>query len=338
MTPFSKRMKLSVAALTMPMSVCDVVRRRTALTTTPYHTAPAGCRMRAHNGPIIRVSSPRTANSHSRKSHSRKTRVRQGWNTLLRRLSRRRATRLVRRTLTAAPRAVRIACLAALVLAAFSLTNLVYHVIRKPSELLFFVDGALDKEPIETWRQYEPLFHTYSTSTITPELLAALAQVESTGNPVARTYWRWQLTWNPFAVYKPASSAVGMYQMTDAAYAEAARSCIRGNAVVDAGCGFTGLYTRAVPSHAIELAAVYLDRNVTAVLARAPDAAASPQQRQDLAAFIHLCGAGPASAYAHRGFRMLAGERCGDHLVAAYLAKVNAMKRQFQRFAAGERS
>ena len=120
-----------------------------------------------------------------------------------------------------------------------------------------------------------------------------VAQVESTGNPVARTYWRWQLIWNPFAVYEPASSAVGMYQMTDAAYAEAARYCIRGNAVVDTECGFTGLYTRAVPSHAIDLAAVYLDHNVAAVLARAPDAAPSPQQKQDIAAFIHLCDAGP---------------------------------------------
>jgi hypothetical protein len=289
--------------------------------------------MPAHNRPNIRVSSPRTA-----KSRPRKTRVRQSWNSLLRRVSRRRGARLVRRTLTAAPRAVRIVWLAALVLAAFSLANLVYHVVRKPSELLFFVGGALDKEPIETWRQYEPLFHTYSTSTITPELLAALAQVESTGNPVARTYWRWQLSWNPFAVYKPASSAVGMYQMTDAAYAEAARYCIRGNAVVDTDCGFAGLHTRAVPSHAIELAAVYLDRNVAAVLARAPDPAASPQQKQDLAAFIHLCGAGPASAFAHRGFQMMAGERCGDHLVAAYLAKVNAMKRHFLRLAANGRN
>ena len=289
--------------------------------------------MPAHNRPNIRVSSPRTA-----KSRSRKTRVRQSRNSLLRRVSRWRGARLVRRTLSAAPRAVRIVCLAALVLAAFSLTNLVYHVVRKPSELLFFVGGELDKEPIETWRQYEPLFHTYSTSTITPELLAALAQVESTGNPLARTYWRWQLSWNPFAVYKPASSAVGMYQMTDAAYAEAARYCIRGNAVVDTDCGFTGLYIRAVPSHAIELAAAYLDHNVAAVLARAPDAAANPQQKQDLAAFIHLCGAGPASAFAHRGFQIMAGERCGDHLVAAYLAKVNAMKRQFQRIAANGRN
>jgi hypothetical protein len=284
--------------------------------------------MPAHNWPNIRVSSPRTA-----KSRSRKTRVRQSWS-----ISLWRGARLVRRMLTAAPRAVRIVCLAALVLAVFSLTNPVYQIVRKPSELLFFVGGALDKEPIETWRQYEPLFHTYSTSTITPELLAALAQVESTGNPVARTYWRWQLSWNPFAVYKPASSAVGLYQMTDAAYAEAARYCIRDNAVVNTDCGFTGLYTRAVPSHAIELAAVYLDHHVEAVLAHAPDAAASPQQKQDLAAFIHLCGAGPASAFVHRGFQMMAGERCGDHLVAAYLAKVNAMKRQFLRLAADGRS
>lgn len=216
--------------------------------------------------------------------------------------------------------------------------NLVYHVVRKPTELFFLVGGALDKKPSETWRQYGPLFRVYSTSTITPELLAALAQVESTGNPVARTYWRWQLNRNPLAVYRPASSAVGLYQMTDAAFAEAARSCIRKNAVVDADCGFTSLYIRALPSHAIELAAVYLDRNVAAVLARATDATATPQQKQDLAAFIHLCGDGPAGAFVRRGFQTMAGERCGDHLVAAYLARVNAMKRQFLRFAADGRN
>jgi hypothetical protein len=182
--------------------------------------------------------------------------------------------------------------------------------------------------PSETWRQYEPLFRAYSTGTITPELLAALAQTESSGNPVARTYWRWRLSWNPFALYKPASSAVGLFQMTEPAYAEAARYCIRRHAVVDAECRFNSLYIRAVPSHAIELAAVYLDRNVAAVLARAPDATPNPQQKQDLAAFIHLCGAGGAAAFVRRGFQ-LAGERCGDHPVATYLAKVNAMKRQF---------
>ena len=68
---------------------------------------------------------------------------------------------------------------------------------------------------------------------ISPELLAALAQVESAGNPIARTYWRWRLTSDPFAVYQPASSAVGMYQMTDAAFAEAQGYCILHHTVVE---------------------------------------------------------------------------------------------------------
>ncbi|MHC2313673.1 hypothetical protein ACVIHC_000719 [Bradyrhizobium diazoefficiens] len=61
---------------------------------------------------------------------------------------------------------------------------------------------------------------------------------------------------------------------------------------------------------------------------------ATAQQKQDLAAFIHLCGAGPATAFARRKFQMVAGARCGDHLVAGYVARVNAMKRQFLRLAA----
>src|SRR6266511_4004546 len=60
--------------------------------------------------------------------------------------------------------------------------------------------------PAETWRPYGARFREHSTHAITPELLAALAQAESDGNPVARTYWRWRLTWHPFAIYEPASS------------------------------------------------------------------------------------------------------------------------------------
>ena len=256
-------------------------------------------------------------------------------NSLLRRLRRwRRGARWARGKLAKAPRAARIAGVVAILLATFTLTNLIYQVIHKPTELFFFVGHRLDKEPPETWRQYGALFRTYSTRSITPELLAALAQVESSGNPVDRTYWRWRWSLNPFAIYQPASSAVGLYQTTDPAYAEAARFCIRDNAVTDTGCGFTSLYFRAFPSHAIELASVYLDRHVADVLALAGDVKPNPQQKQDLAAFIHLCGAGPATAYARRHFQMISGERCGDHLVAAYISRVNAMKRQFLRLAA----
>lgn len=231
---------------------------------------------------------------------------------------------------------VRIAGSVAVLLAAFALLNIVYHVLRKPTELFVLVGNALDKEPAETWRQYGPLFRKHSTATITPELLAALAQVESSGNPVARTYWRWRWSFNPLAIYKPASSAVGLFQMLDAAYADTARFCVRGNAVTETGCGSTFLYSRAIPSHAIELASVYLDRNVALVLSLAGDVKPSAQQKQDLATIIHLCGAGPGTAYARRKFQMASGERCGDHLVAGYVAKVNAMKRQFLRLAADD--
>jgi hypothetical protein len=258
---------------------------------------------------------------------------------LLPRLRRwRRRARWTRRKLARAPRVVRIAGSIVILLAAFALANFAYHVIRKPTELFFLVGHRLDKEPDETWRQYGPLFRASSTSTITPELLAALAQVESSGNPVDRTYWRWRWSFNPFAIYQPASSAVGLFQMTDGAYDEAARFCIRDHAVTDSGCGSTSLTIRALPSHAVELASVYLDRNVADVLARAGDVKPSPQQKQDLAAFIHLCGAGPATAFARRKFQMNADERCGDHLVAAYVARVNAMKRQFSRLAADGRN
>jgi hypothetical protein len=124
-----------------------------------------------------------------------------------------------------APRALRLVVIATAIVAVFSAANLIYHVLHKPTELFSPVSGAFNKSPAETWRHYAPLFREYSTTSISPELLAALAQTEGAGNPVASTYWRWRLTWNPFAIYQPASSIVGMYQITDGAFAEARRYC-----------------------------------------------------------------------------------------------------------------
>jgi hypothetical protein len=226
------------------------------------------------------------------------------------------------------------------VLALWSVANGVYQVVRKPTELFFPVSGALAKMPADTWRQYGPLFREHSTAVITPDLLAALAQVEGAGNPVARTYWRWQLSANPFELYRPASSAVGMYQITDATLRDAKRYCIHDHVVVEDGpwhdlrsCWFNGLYTRVVPSHAVELSAALLDARVAGTLARQRITGATLQQKQDLAAVIHLCGPGPGSAYARRGFRLTAGQRCGDHDVRRYLAEINALKRVFARLA-----
>jgi hypothetical protein len=241
----------------------------------------------------------------------------------------------------AAPLAIRLLVGASVILTVWWIVNWTYQAIRKPTELFFPVSGALSKTPSETWRSYAPLFRGHSTTVMTPELLAALAQVEGAGNPVARTYWRWQVSWNPFELYRPASSAVGMYQITDPTFREAKRYCIHDHAVVEDGpwhslksCWFNALYMRVVPSHAVELTAALLDRSVAATLARQRVAAATLQQKQDLAAVIHLCGARAGDAYAKRGFRLITGQRCGDHDVRSYLAQVNAMKRVFARLAA----
>ncbi len=110
---------------------------------------------------------------------------------------------------------------------------------------------------------------------MTPEFLAALAQVEGSGNPIVRTYWRWSWRPEPFEMYRPASSAVGMYQITDGTFEEAKRFCIHDHVVVEDGpwddwhsCWFTGLYFRVVPSHAVELTSAYLDRGVADALIR----------------------------------------------------------------------
>lgn len=236
----------------------------------------------------------------------------------------------------ATPLAIQIAVGAIALFVVWSSLNVTYQVLRKPTELFFPVSGTLAKTPSETWRSYRPLFRKHSTAVITPDLLAALAQAEGGGNPVARTYWRWRLSWNPFALYRPASSAVGMYQITDGTFQEAKRYCIQDHVVAEDSCWFNGLYTRVVPSHAVELTSALLDRGVATTLERRRIVTATLRQQQDLAAVIHLCGAGTGDAYAGRGFRPTAGQRCGDHDLAGYLAKINALKQQFVRLAAAE--
>ena len=232
-----------------------------------------------------------------------------------------------------APRWARITIGALAFILVAATLNLIFQVVRKPAELFFPVSGVLSKTPSETWREYAALFRAHSTAVITPELLAALAQVEGAGNPVARTPWRVRASVDPREVYRPASSAVGMYQITDGTFEQAKRYCIRDHVAIEDGCWFNSLYMRVIPSHAVELTSAYLDRSVAAILA-GRRLSASAAQRQDLAALIHLCGASAGDAYARAGFRLAPGQRCGTHDVRAYLAQVAALKRVFARLSA----
>ena len=244
------------------------------------------------------------------------------------------------RALRAAPLALQLVGGAIVSIALWASVNWAYHAVHKPTELLSPLSSRLAKTPSQTWQDYEPHFRKHATAVIGPELLAALAQVESAGNPLAQTYWQWHLTWHPFELYRPASSAIGMYQVTDATFAQTKRECLYRPGVTEGDfmpmlgfCWFDGLYTRVVPSRAVELTATFLDRSVAATLKRERIARPTLQHKQDLAAVIHLCGAGAGETYAKRGFRLTPGQRCGDHDVRVYLGRVNGMKRVFARLA-----
>ena len=213
-------------------------------------------------------------------------------------------------------------------LALLAALNWVVQAVRKPSEVLFPFDGFA-RTPAETWEAYGGLFREHATAAIPAELLAALAQAESGGNPVARTYWRWRFDWNPIEVYKPASSAVGMYQITDGRFEDAKRFCVHRNARAQAGawydpraCWFNAFYFRVVPSHAIEMTAAFLDARISSVKG-------GLEQKHDMAAVVHLCGASAAEAFARRGFRPAPGQRCGEHGLQAYLSRVDTLKHEF---------
>jgi len=251
-----------------------------------------------------------------------------------------RARRRLRRAFASAPPIVQVVVSLAVLVALALAVNWIYQVVRKPTELFFPVSGTLNKTPAATWRQYAPLFRRHSTAVMTPELLAALAQVEASGNPVARTYWRWAFGHSLLDLYRPASSAVGMYQITDGTFALARHYCIHDHKVAQEGawddwhsCWFNSLYFRVLPSNAVELTSAYLDVSVAAALARSGARHPGLHQQQELAALIHLCGAGAGETYVLRGLRLAPGQRCGDHDAASYMARVSTMREVFVQLA-----
>ena len=214
--------------------------------------------------------------------------------------------------------------------------------MRKPGEIFAPVSASLAKSPESTWQSYGPIFERYSTSILSPEMLAALAQVEGDGNPIASTYWRWEWSWHPFEIYRPASSALGMFQTTDGTFAEARKYCIRDHKVVTDGpwydahsCWFNTFYSRIMPSHSIEMTAAFLHQSVVNTLAARRVTTATLAQRQKLAAVIHLCGAKRGDTFVRRGFRETLVERCGAHGLRRYLIRVERTKQRFARLRRG---
>ena len=227
-------------------------------------------------------------------------------------------------------------------LGGFFVLNWLYQAIRKPGELFAPISASFSKSPESTWQAYRSNFEKYSTSIISPEFLAALAQIEGSGNPIARTYWRWQWSWNPFEIYRPASTALGMFQITDGTFVEARKYCIRDHEVLRDGpwydlrsCWFNSLYARNIASHSIEMTAAYLHQSVVNTLGARQSAKISLAQKQKLAAVIHLCGFKRGKTFVSQQFRITPDERCGTHSLRRYLSQIDLMQKRFGRLKEG---
>ena len=205
--------------------------------------------------------------------------------------------------------AVRIVVSAALLLVLWLAVNWTYHAFNKPTEVLFPLDNALDKSPGENLagvRLAVPrAFHGGHNAGVPrrdgagrrrrqpggADILALATDVESPRVVSARV---------------ERGRHVPDHQRGVPGRAALLHSRPRGGRGRPLerlqSCWFNSLYTRTIPSHAIELTSATLDRSVANTLARHRIARATLRQKQDLAAVIHLCGPGTGHAYARRGF------------------------------------
>ncbi|HEX4922850.1 MAG TPA: transglycosylase SLT domain-containing protein [Bdellovibrionales bacterium] len=214
-------------------------------------------------------------------------------------------------------------------LALLPVVNWLYHIVRNPSQILSPFHRTLAKTPSDTWASYGESFEENATEVLTPEFLAAMAQAESAGNPVAQPYWRWDLSSNPFEIYAPASSSSGLFQLTQGTFEEAKRFCIHEGKVVRDGpwynpstCWFNFFYSRLSPTDSIEMTAARLQHLIDKLNYRG-----GRRGKQELAAIIHLCGFAKAQQAVRKGAAKIGS--CGDHNVGSYLRKIRALERTF---------
>jgi hypothetical protein len=219
----------------------------------------------------------------------------------------------------------------------FVVVNWCVQIACKPAELAGLLLPTTGKSPVQTWYAYGDLFERHATRVMTPELLAALAQVESSGDPAARTYWRWRWTLHPFQLFAPASSSVGLFQMTDGTFENCRKLCIHDGEVARAGkwydpraCWFNGFYTRLIPSHAVEMTSACLEEQAQRLAVEGGRSGAPLAFKQDLAIVSHLCGPrAPVVDGLKRGKSVPEGRRCGDQDPRVYLRRVRELKRTF---------
>ncbi len=218
------------------------------------------------------------------------------------------------------------------------LLNVMYQVFMKPTEIVRFLGFGTPRTVTDTWDSYGNLFKKHETELMTSDFLAALAQAESGGNPIAGPGWKLKLTADFSRIYAPQSSSLGLYQITDGFYKRAKNYCIKEGKVVRKNpwfkfknCWTRLFYSRLVPSHAIEMTSAYLTLTTDKILKKYKKKGVRRAVRQTIAAITHLCGSAVAKSYVRRNFRARKGRKCGSHNLSRYIKRIKAYQKAFIR-------
>jgi hypothetical protein len=216
----------------------------------------------------------------------------------------------------------------------FFAVNFLVQIARKPAEALGLLGLGRSRSVAETWRAFSRDFQRHGTEITTPTFLAAMAQVESSGNPLATPKWHFQWSGSVWRWFAPESTSVGLYQLTDGTYERAKDFCIKKGRVARDGpwhdwgsCWFNWAYLRISASDSIEMTSAYLHHAVTTSL---NGRKTSPTNQRRLAAVIHLCGQGKARAFIRSGFDLASAGHCGRHDVRRYVERIERYERQLR--------
>jgi hypothetical protein len=216
----------------------------------------------------------------------------------------------------------------------FFAANFLVQIARKPAEALGLLGLGRSRSINETWHAFSRDFKRHATEITTPTFLAAMAQVESSGNPLATPKWRFHWSGSIWRWFAPESTSVGLFQFTDGAFERARKFCIHKGQVVRDGrwndwdsCWFNWAYLRISASDSIEMTSAYLHHDVTTSLAGRKTSLANQRR---LAAVIHLCGPGRARRFIRSGFSLSSAGHCGRHDVRRYVESIEHHERQLR--------
>ena len=100
----------------------------------------------------------------------------------------------------------------------FFALNFLVQIGGKPAEALGMLGLGKSRSLAETWHDYSRDFRRHATEIASPTFLAAMAQVESSGNPLATPKWRFRWSGSAWRWFSPESTSVGLFQLTDDAF------------------------------------------------------------------------------------------------------------------------